>query len=393
MQSTTSTIAITPNPGAVGQSITLTGTVVPDAGTALPTGTMDFRRDGNVISGGSNLPIDPQTGTVEFVLANPLVGNYTAGYNGNATFASSLSTGKTYATSTFPNGRIIITGGNNQFAMVNTQFSQGIEVQVLDEDGGPLPGAIVTFSAPIAAGQPSSTFLGLPSQVSVSDGLGIATSSPPVATSVGGSYNIIISSPQVPPPPGESNFNSTLTNFLLCMAYGTQILMGDGTWSPIQNIKRGDIVMGNPNGQTKYKVARLNETMISDGSDVDLVVFEAESLGLYPKRRLVMTGDHTVCYDGYRKAARRFQNRPRVTRYLHGLISKKGVVDHKTYALGDILPKEPVPGLYHLFDLQFETKGTYVAEGVVVKSRCPNSIYTPLPKDLYFGVVDGVAVH
>jgi len=40
--------------------------------------------------------------------------------------------------------------------------------------------------------------------------------------------------------------------------------------------------------------------------------------------------------------------------------------------------------LYQLWDLQFETVGTYVANGVTIQSRNPRSNLTPLSKDLYF---------
>jgi hypothetical protein len=49
----------------------------------------------------------------------------------------------------------------------------------------------------------------------------------------------------------------------------------------------------------------------------------------------------------------------------------------------DLLPKEETDS-YHLFDLQFDQIGSYVANGVTVQSRHPQSFITPLPKELYF---------
>jgi hypothetical protein len=37
-----------------------------------------------------------------------------------------------------------------------------------------------------------------------------------------------------------------------------------------------------------------------------------------------------------------------------------------------------------LYDLQFDHDGIYVANGVIVRSRCPRSEVTQLAKDLYF---------
>ena len=39
---------------------------------------------------------------------------------------------------------------------------------------------------------------------------------------------------------------------------------------------------------------------------------------------------------------------------------------------------------YNMWDLQFDTVGSYVANGVTVQSRHPRSYLTPMPKELYF---------
>ena len=39
---------------------------------------------------------------------------------------------------------------------------------------------------------------------------------------------------------------------------------------------------------------------------------------------------------------------------------------------------------YCIYDLQFENDSSYVANGIMVQSRCPRSEISPLPKELYF---------
>ena len=391
MEPTTTTLAISPNPVLAGELVRLTATVTADAGpeAGVPTGTITFT--GNVLGLIAVVPIDPSTGTAEFSFNAPAISDaITATYSGDGLFQSSFDAAVLTVSPAFPFGRIEIISGNYQKTLVETSFAEPLVVRVVDAAGAPVPGAGVFFNSPLAG--PDATFNGLSSDLQFADANGIATSVIPVANEIGGSYSVIAAVP-----PFLANA-ITLTNFLVCLAFDTEILMGDNTWTPIQDIKRGDIVMGDPDGKNQYKVAKLNVITVTDANKPDVVVFQEGSLGKdLPRRKLIMTGDHTIIFNDKRIAARRFQNNPKVTRYLGGKISKKGVDDETVYLLKDILPdqngrldpsdiefKETEFEKYNFYDLQFETKGTYVAEGIIVKSRCPNSPYTPLPKELYF---------
>ena len=403
MTSTITTVAASPNPSQTGEQVIIRASVVPSTGMGFPSGTVEFEI--NAVFFASAI-IDPATGTAE-ITTNALpngTNNLTANYLGDANFAPSSSFPPLYGVTVSPFITAIdadIDGGNAQFALIGTSFDSGLTVDItVNAALAPPYSGTVTFSSPVfpSPGAIFSNnlnveiipFAGMPSSFSI-------TSSIPTANLVAGTYNVGVLV-QINGITFIELNNFLLSNIIVCMAFDTKILMGDNTWKPIQDIKRGDMVMGDPEGKNQYQVARLNVITVTDANKPDIVVFQQGSLGKdLPRRKLIMTGDHTIFLNGTKRPARRFQNNPKVTRYLGGKISKKGFKDDTVYLLKDILPnqngrldKSDVEvndssfDQYNLYDLQFETKGTYVAEGVMVKSRCPNSPYTPLPKELYF---------
>ena len=251
---------------------------------------------------------------------------------------------------------------------------------------------VVIFTSPLIG--PSALFNGFNVFVDVTSAGGIATTPIPEANLIAGSYTVTVADAAGSLVP--TTF--VLTNIVVCLAFDTEILMADNTWKAIQDIKRGESVASDPLISKTYKVSRINVITITDKTKADIVVFQPGSLGKnIPRRKLITSGDHTILLNGTKRPARRYQNLSKVTRYLGGKISKKNYNNDTIYHLRDILPcqngrldQSDTPfdqfecDKFNLYDIQFDTKGTYVAEGVVVKSRCPKSIYTPLPKDLYF---------
>lgn len=160
---------------------------------------------------------------------------------------------------------------------------------------------------------------------------------------------------------------------VVCVAFGTHILMGNGQLKPIEQIVRGDTVIGYQNRQ--FKVADINRQYVSKNSTIDIIEFPPNSLGDgYPSQTLYVTPNHPIFYHGARRPAKSFKWLP-------------NVIEHHEIKPPSILQPTMIDEtgpIYYLYDLQFDDDGSYVAEGVVVQSRSPWSDITPLPKELYY---------
>ena len=370
---TITTITSSQNPSLAGELVTFTFRVSrnpPD--DEIPTGSITL----NINDGDIDDPIlldEFGMATYESTFG---AGEYQiqATYNGDDNFDDNTS--DIFTQIVTPGSDIGIIDGNNQITIVETSFEFPLIIRVINNQSNPVAGVPVTFNAPSSG--PSLIFSnGTNSETQITDQNGFATSSLPIANSIAGSYNVSVTAPNQLP----TRFN--LTNVPVpCLAADTRILMSDGSLKTIQSIKRGDFVVGDLLGKTVYKVARVTSRIITDECPVDLVVFESGSMGKdIPSQQLIITGNHALIYDGARRPAKCFADNPQITRYYRGKIYKDGnfVENGKVYYLKDLLPSD-----HHVYDLQFETVGSYVAEGIVVQSRCPRSNLTPLPKELYF---------
>ena len=165
---------------------------------------------------------------------------------------------------------------------------------------------------------------------------------------------------------------------IFCMAHNTLILMADGTYKMIQDIRKGDWVQGDRNGTTHRVAKVIKQKVIPFESKTDIVIFEKNALeGDLPLNKLIVLGNHTIIWNGKKRPAGRFMNYPNVTRYYNQRVLKKKSTDNKIYSLDELLPDEGT-GTFTVYDLQFETEGSYIAEGLQVKSRSPLSKFTPL---------------
>ena len=160
----------------------------------------------------------------------------------------------------------------------------------------------------------------------------------------------------------------TLIIAVVCIGRGSQVQMSDDSLKCIEEIKRGDEVKGN---DKVYRVARLLVQKVSPEQSLSLVKFTQGCLGQnQPDRDLIMTSNHPLVEKDCRRPAHCYQN----------LI---GVIFYDEIKSKDIL-KSCEDGSYELYDLQFETEGNYIVNGVCVQSRSPYSQITPLPKEFYF---------
>ena len=159
--------------------------------------------------------------------------------------------------------------------------------------------------------------------------------------------------------------------------------MADGKTKLIQDIKRGDIVKADTSSDRSHIVARVDITNLSRNGTLDVCEFLPNSIGPnIPSRKLITTSGHPIVHypTKTRRSAHFFTS------------AYPDVKLHTDTKIRDIMPI--LNNKYQLWDLQFETVGTYVANGVVVQSRNPRSNLTPLSKDLYFdqSLYDGVLI-
>jgi len=174
----------------------------------------------------------------------------------------------------------------------------------------------------------------------------------------------------------ETSFTFTgISSLVTCVAKDTQILMSDGTCKPIQDIQRGDLVASDRSMTKFHTVARLTTQSIDESYPADLTVFQPSSLEQnVPNKELIITSNHALIYKDKRRPAKCFSSYPLIKQYYHNTLMGQ---------MGQLLPPNS-DGTYTVYDLQFETLGSYVANGVTIQSRSPRSNLTPLPKDLYF---------
>lgn len=169
------------------------------------------------------------------------------------------------------------------------------------------------------------------------------------------------------------NFNPyTITIEPVCVAQDTEILLADGTTKLIQYIQRGDLVAGDPSITKIFKVGNIIHTKHPKNSIMGMCVINPNTIEKnIPNKKLIVTHSHPIIYKNARRAAKLFNTLPGITHYL-------------TTPINQILPDDNTYNEYTLWDMQFETIGSYVANGVTLQSRHPRSFITPLPKELYF---------
>ena len=172
--------------------------------------------------------------------------------------------------------------------------------------------------------------------------------------------------------PGATGGMNILTaKVILCLHPDTLILLSDGNYKRIADLQRGDYVAGDIGMEKIYRISNIPISSYSPKQRMNMAILEPGCLGNnYPFQKTIMTEGHPIFYNDKRRPALCFRNflgidfQDQVEGYKLLPISERGTVD--------------------LYDLQFDVDGTFVANGLQVQSRCPRSICTPLPKELYF---------
>jgi hypothetical protein len=174
-------------------------------------------------------------------------------------------------------------------------------------------------------------------------------------------------------------FTMTATNFqgeLICLSADTKILMADNSIKEIKDLEKGDFVAGNKENTTCYQIARKIHNKVSRNHLVDIVKIQNNALGEnYPEYDTIITAWHPILYKNERRPAKCFRK-------------FKGVEYSKKRKLAEtILPadeSESEEKTYSLYNLQFDTEGFFIANGLVVQSVSPHSALVPLAEEDYY---------
>ena len=149
---------------------------------------------------------------------------------------------------------------------------------------------------------------------------------------------------------------------VICVAKDTNILMANGDQVPIQNIKKGDYIAGNSDLSIKHQVARVIHTTCSPDFPISIVKFDMNSLGNnLPNKDLIVTSGHKILWNGVNFRAKLFKK-------------KKGV-KHIKAAAKKLLKEE---SSYSLYNIQYDHKGYFVANGLILESVPNDSKLYPL---------------
>jgi hypothetical protein len=154
----------------------------------------------------------------------------------------------------------------------------------------------------------------------------------------------------------------TINPGAVCVLEDTRILLSNGQWKKVQDLIRGDSIACKDG--SSLPLCRLIIRDISE-CDVDFIFIPKDAIarGL-PMNDLYCCKHHYFLYNDKLYSAGSFLSFPGVKR-IQGLGK-------------EVLPK------HRMYDLQFETEGFYIAEGLLCPSRSPYDADDPLPRELFF---------
>jgi hypothetical protein len=162
---------------------------------------------------------------------------------------------------------------------------------------------------------------------------------------------------------GIPNNNAT------CVLEDTHILLANGRWKKVQDLIRGELIAGKDG--SALPLCRLIVKDISN-SNVDFIVIPKDAIAPgMPMNGLYCCKHHYFLYGDKLYAAESFLSFPGVRR----------IRGYAKEVLGKELPKL---SKLRMYDLQFETEGFYIGEGLLCPSRSPYDADDPLPRELFF---------
>jgi hypothetical protein len=155
----------------------------------------------------------------------------------------------------------------------------------------------------------------------------------------------------------------------ICVLENTHILLANGQWKKVQDLTRGELIAGKDG--SALPLCRLIVKDISVAR-IDFIVIPKDAIAPgIPMNDLYCCKHHYFLYGDKLYAAESFLSFPGVRR----------IRGYAKEVLGKELPKL---SKLRMYDLQFETEGFYIAEGLVSPSRSPYDADDPLPRELFF---------
>lgn len=179
------------NPSVLGDSVTFTAVVTPEAGaTGAPTGTVEFY-DGDTLLGTGTVDA---TGRATFTTDQLPLGSrqIKARYLGNTDYSTADSNILVQNVNSGQVGSLTVVQGDNQSATVNQNFATAFQILVKDTNGAAMAGVVVTFTAPTGTG-PSGNFAGQGSVTATTGADGIAIAPTFTANTKAGAFSVIAS--------------------------------------------------------------------------------------------------------------------------------------------------------------------------------------------------------
>ena len=163
----------------------------------------------------------------------------------------------------------------------------------------------------------------------------------------------IMTGPRAPTPSSYDNTAMIILTGLpsangFCFGADSKILMGDGTYKKINEIKRNDVVIQDIETGLTSVVSNVYNSQIFG----ELIKIPARLMG--NSEDVICTKLHPIWIN----------NNMRI--YAHDL--------------GGV---EIISGLSDLYNLQFDEEGTFIVDGIKVDSLSPYHKYNPLPKELF----------
>lgn len=137
----------------------------------------------------------------------------------------------------------------------------------------------------------------------------------------------------------------------LCVGADTKILMGDGSYKAIKDIKRNDVVIQDIETGSTSIVSKVYTTQFGG----EMVKIPAGLIG--NKEDMIISKLHPIWLN-----------------------------NNKRIYAKDLKGVEIIQGIAELYNLQFDDEGTFIADGVKIDSLSPYHKYYPLQKEFFFDV-------
>ena len=162
-----------------------------------------------------------------------------------------------------------------------------------------------------------------------------------------------------------------LISTIVCVATNTQIEISKNVTIPIQNLRRGDYVLGSDN--ETHRIAKILRSKLHGSYLIDIVKIPKDAITKsQPNNDLLISGWHPILYQGVRKPAKCFANFPGVSHWFH------------TIQASEIIPMDDNFDGYSMFNLQFDHEVLFKANGLWIQAVSPHSAITPLPRKLFW---------